>query len=81
MAANKPGKEKLKTPYTKLRDAAKHNAETKHSTAAVQVRFGLMAIGIVLAIFFYNYPNFFQAEKKAMDQGKKFVHLLPNDPF
>lgn len=69
-AANKKKAEKpkLKTPYATLRDAAKQNAETKHSTAAVQVRFGLMIIGIFLGIFFYKYPNFFNNDK-AIDQG------------
>lgn len=65
-------KKQLKTPYTKLRDAAKQNAELKHSKGGVQVRVGLMLLGIFVAGIIYAFPNLFSQldEKTKVDQGK-----------
>lgn len=65
-------KEAVKTPYTQLRESAKKNEKAKRSPAAVQIRLGLMSIGIIIAMAIYFFPNFISRldGNKAIDQGK-----------
>lgn len=66
-------KKAVKAPYTQLRESAKKNEKTKRSPAAVQIRLGLMSIGIFVAMAVYFFPNFISrlGDNKAIDQGKK----------
>ncbi|KAI9470067.1 MAG: nucleoside phosphatase GDA1/CD39 [Benjaminiella poitrasii] len=54
-AESKPKKDNaaLKTPYTKLKEAASH----KRSESTVQIRTSIMVIGIIIAMLVYFYPN------------------------
>lgn len=53
----KSNKRQAKSPYTKLRNAAKQNSELKHTKGAVQVRVGLMLVGIIIAVTVYAFPT------------------------
>lgn len=71
--SDKVEKRQMKAPYAQLREAAKQNAETKRSTGAVQVRVGLMLVGIIIAVIAYSFPNLssFLNGEKIVDQCKK----------
>ncbi|KAI9250364.1 nucleoside phosphatase GDA1/CD39 [Helicostylum pulchrum] len=74
-------KEAVKTPYTQLRESAKKNEKAKRSPAAVQIRLGLMSIGIIIAMAIYFFPNFISRldGNKAIDQGSCQKYALMID--
>jgi hypothetical protein len=64
----KTRKTPVKTPYTKLRDAAMQNAKTKRSSGAVQVRLSVMIIGVLLAVLVFFYPRFLSSFNKSTSE-------------
>lgn len=68
----KSDKKQINSPYKKLRVAAKQNSALKHTKGAVQIRVGLMLIGIIIAVTVYAFPTlsaFFN--KSHTSQGKE----------
>ncbi|KAI9276028.1 nucleoside phosphatase GDA1/CD39 [Sporodiniella umbellata] len=64
---------KLKTPYAHLRDAATQNRQPKSNS----IRIALAAIGVVIALIFYNYPNFLDMfTSKSSPSCKKYALMV-----
>lgn len=68
--------EKRKTPYSQLREAAAQNAKTKHSTASVHIRLGVMCLGIVIAMAVYFYPTLVENTLKNQGIYKSFFFYM-----
>lgn len=67
----KKGRTSRKTPYTKFREAAK----TKRANGTVQVRLGVMVIGILLAMLVYFYPRFHSSFNESVTTKSKWLEI------
>ncbi|CAO3651457.1 unnamed protein product [Mucor hiemalis] len=75
----KSDKKQINSPYKKLRVAAKQNSELKHTKGAVQVRVGLMLIGIIIAVTVYAFPTlsaFFNKSHASQGACQKYALMI-----